>query len=376
MRLAFCIFGYFPYGGLEKNFKAVAEECLARDHQVDVYTTQWQGSPAGELNIKVLPSEGWSNHRRAEGYIQNLRKELKANPPRLVIGFNKIPELDIYYAGDTCYLNRIRQKRSILSRLTPRFRSLANFEKAVFSPESRTEIIYISEKEKKIYQQVYQTPESRFHYAPPGVNKEFIRSGLDQGMRGRIRSELGLADDDNLLLMIGSNFRTKGVDRSIRALASLPESLLNKSCLVILGKGKGKKYRRMAHRLHIDEQVIFTGGRDDVPAFLAEADLVLQPSLNENTGNPIVEAIVAGVPVLATETCGFSGHIRASGAGEIIPSNPFEQKIMNRLLKDALLRPDKEKWRQQALAYSDRADLYNRIPAIVNIIEKTGGAGT
>ncbi|MFO7761841.1 MAG: glycosyltransferase family 4 protein [Thermodesulfobacteriota bacterium] len=376
MRLAFCLFNYFPYGGLERNFRLIAEECTARGHEVDVYTMQWKGPRAGGLNIHFIPAEGWSNHRKIKVYTEYLQIMLKKKPVHLVIGFNKMPGLDLYYAGDTCYLARIRRDRGILSRLTPRYKSISNFEKAVFSPESRTEIIYISAKEKQIYQEYYETPESRFHYAPPGVNKDFIRSCLSKEKRDLIRSKLGLAENDNLLLMIGSNFFTKGVDRSIKALASLPESLFNKTFLIIIGEGKKKKYRLMADRLNIGDKVIFMGGRDDVPSFLASADLVMQPSLNENTGNPIVEAIVAGVPVLATENCGFSEHIRASGAGKVIPSNPFDQKIMNRFLQDVLLNSDKEKWRQRALAYADQVDLYSRIPAIADIIEGIGRTGT
>ncbi len=376
MRLAFCIFGYFPYGGLERNFKAVADECVARGHDVEVYTMQWRGRPPDALKVNVLPTKGLSNHRRAEFFTASLRKRLKNTPARLVIGFNKLPGLDLYYAGDTCYLNRIRRSRSILSRLTPRFKSIANFEKAVFSPESRTEIIYISANEKAIYQEIYKTPESRFHYAPPGVNKDFIRSCLQPEKQGLIRSKLGLSENDNLLLMIGSNFQTKGVDRSIKALASLPESLLNTTYLVIIGEGRERKYKKMARRLGIGNRLIFMGGRDDVPAFLADADLVLQPSLNENTGSPIVEAIVAGVPVLATENCGFSNHITASGAGTIIPCKPFKQTSMNRLLKETLLHPERAKLRQQALTYSEQIDLYNCIPTVVNVIEDIGGKGT
>ncbi|MFW5906061.1 MAG: glycosyltransferase, partial [Desulfobia sp.] len=98
MRLAFCIFSYFPYGGLERNFKSVADECAARGHEVDVYTMQWDGSLPESLNLKILPVRGWSNHRRAEDYVRKLQAGLQEKPAHLVIGFNKMPGLDLYYA--------------------------------------------------------------------------------------------------------------------------------------------------------------------------------------------------------------------------------------------------------------------------------------
>ncbi len=80
MRLAFCLFNYFPYGGLERNFRLIAEECTARGHEVDVYTMQWKGPRAGGLNIHFIPAEGWSNHRKIKVYTEYLQIMLKKNP--------------------------------------------------------------------------------------------------------------------------------------------------------------------------------------------------------------------------------------------------------------------------------------------------------
>jgi len=43
-----------------------------------------------------------------------------------------------------------------------------------------------------------------------------------------------------------------------------------------------------------------------------------------------VEALVAGVPVLATATCGYSEHVLRSGAGKVVSSDPFRQEEMTR----------------------------------------------
>jgi UDP-glucose:(heptosyl)LPS alpha-1,3-glucosyltransferase len=253
--------------------------------------------------------------------------------------------------------------------LSPRDRILSGFEKAVFSKDSRTEIILLSEKEKKIYRSVYGTPEQRFHLAPPGVNKKHIRSSLGNKNREKVRKNLGISGTDNLLLMIGSHFHTKGVDRSIKALASLPASLRGKTYLFVIGKGVEKPYRLLANILGVADKVKFIGTRDDVPLFLAGADFVLQPSRTENTGNPIAESIVAGVPVMATESCGYSFHIRNADSGVVIPDSPFSQKRMNVMLKEMLDFQEREIWRKNAISYSDKTDLYNRVKVIVDLIE-------
>lgn len=340
-----------------------------RGHTIDVYTMNWEGEHPPELNINIVPVQGVSNHSKAAAYSKYLASNLNRSIYDLVVGFNKIPGIDLYYAADVCYSARIDNQRTFLSKWTPRYRVFSNFEKDVFSPDSSTHIIYISKQEKKIYQDRFKTQEKRFHYAPPGINKEKIREDITFQNRQETRHLLSITDQDTFLLMVGSNFKTKGVDRSIRALSSLPAKIRASTYLFIIGKGKEKKYKKMASLLGIGENVHFLGTRDDVPRFLAGADFLLQPSLNENTGNAIVEALVAGVPVLATENCGYAEHVHLANAGRVVSSSPFKQETMDMTLKEMLLSNERQSWSKNALAYADNTDLYNRFKVIGDIIE-------
>ena len=69
-----------------------------------------------------------------------------------IVGFNKMPGLDVYYGADFCYLVRTAPQYGPFYRLTPRYHHLYTFERAVFSRESRTEILSLSEREKSVYQ--------------------------------------------------------------------------------------------------------------------------------------------------------------------------------------------------------------------------------
>ena len=372
MHLAFCLFNYFPFGGLEKNFIKISRECLARGHSLDIFTMSWDGEKPHGAHVTLVPASGLSNHRQAASYVDNLSSCIDRSVYDLIIGFNKMPGLDLYYAADVCYKARIQKQRSFLSRLTPRYRLLSRFECAVFSQASSTEIIILSENEKNRYQDIYGTQEHRFHSVPPGVNKKQIRYCLGEKNRNKIRKKLKLTESDNLLLMIGSHFHTKGVDRALLALASLPLALQKSTYLFIIGKGDEKKYLQQAKKLGIVNNVQFLGTRNDVPQFLAGADIVLQPSRTENTGNAIVEAIVAGIPVLATELCGYAFHIAQAQAGKIIPCTPFNQGTMNTMLQEMLTSQERELWGKQAILYSDKTDLYNRFQVIADLIEHVG----
>src|SRR5687768_12345198 len=143
MKLAFCLFKYFPYGGLQRDFLRIARECLLRGHEVHVYTMSWQGDLIPELKVHLLKITGLRNHTRALRFVKTVQKKLSEQRYDVVIGFNKMPGLDIYYAADVCYAARVKQKH-FLYRLQSRYRAFFQLEKAVFAAKQSTKIFLIA----------------------------------------------------------------------------------------------------------------------------------------------------------------------------------------------------------------------------------------
>jgi glycosyltransferase involved in cell wall biosynthesis len=75
----------------------------------------------------------------------------------------------------------------------------------------------------------------------------------------------------------------------------------------------------IARHLDIAHRVAFLGWRDDVPALLARADLLICPSLHEPLGNVVIEAWSAGLPVVATASDGPAALIRDGETGILVP---------------------------------------------------------
>jgi UDP-glucose:(heptosyl)LPS alpha-1,3-glucosyltransferase len=115
--------------------------------------------------------------------------------------------------------------------------------------------------------------------------------------------------------------------------------------------------------------VRFVGGRDDIHRFFMAADFLLHPARRENTGTVLIEAMAVGLPVLATDVCGFSYHLEYADAGEIIPS-PFIQKTLNQRLAHMLTSNKKEQWRHNGMAYVVKTDLFSRAEKAAEVIEK------
>jgi len=364
VKLAFCLFKYFPFGGLQRDFLRIAKESLDRGHQVDVFTMAWEGEHEPGLTIHMVPARGLSNHARAKNFIAAIAHRLLSYD--VVVGFNKMPGLDIYYAADTCYQAKAHAQRGLWYRLTPRYRHLIAFEAAVF--KSSTEILLLSRKQQDDFMRYYQTLPERFHLLPPGIARDRAAPHNAQDIRHHMRSELGIRGDEFLLLMVGSGFKTKGLDRVLRGLAALPNDLQTRCKVYIIGKDNPRLFQKQASKLGIKEKIHFLGGRLDVPNFFLAADLLLHPAYNENTGTVLLEAMASGLPVLTTDVCGYACYIKDANAGYVL-SSPFNQAEFNQAVANMLLSPERADWKKNAIHYAKQADIYSMPERAVDCIE-------
>ncbi|WP_277963731.1 glycosyltransferase family 4 protein [Pseudomonas sp. RIT-To-2] len=359
MQLAFVLYKYFPFGGLQRDFMRIALECQKRGHQIRVYTLIWEGDVPPGFEVLVGPVKALSNHRRNIKFSTWMGADLAKRPVDRVIGFNKLPGLDVYYAADGCYEDKAQTLRNPMYRFWGRYQHFAEFERAVFAPEAKTEILMISEVQQPLFIKHYHTPIERFHLLPPGISLDRRAPANAAQVRAQFRAEFKLGDDDLLLVQIGSGFKTKGVDRSLKALAALPAELKKRTRLFVIGQDEPKFFQLQAAALGLGDQVQIMKGRSDIPRFLLGADLLIHPAYNENTGTVLLEALVAGLPVLVSAVCGYAHYIAEADCGLVL-DEPFDQSQLNqylsRMLADNAARAD---WGRNGLAFADTADLYS-----------------
>lgn len=371
MKLAFALFKYFPYGGLQRDCIKIAQECVRRGHQVDIFTLEKTGDTPAGLSIICLPEKSRINYRKYERFAQDVQEKAGPGGYTGLIGFNKMPGLDVYYAADPCYAAKVADRSSIY-RLLPRTRSFLAAEKAVFSSSSSAHLLMISPAEQQLFQRIYGTISNRMTLLPPGIQRDRLIPENYELIRRQKRSELGLNTDTRLLLMVGSGFKTKGVDRSLKAIAALPEGIKEKVVLYVIGQDNTRPFERMATQLHLDQQVFFPGGRDDIPELLFAADLLLHPAYRENTGTVLLEAMAAGLPQLVSAACGYSFYISQALSG-IVLNDPFEQGQMNATLVEMLTSKQTDLWRQNASRYVAEHDIFSMPEKAVDAIEQVLG---
>ena len=366
---AFCLYKYFPFGGLQRDFLRIARLCHERGHQIRVYTLSWQGEIPNFIDLRLVPVRALQNHVVYRRFQRWVAADLQKQPVDATIGFNKMPGLDFYYGADPCYIAKTKGTIPWYQRFNPRFQQFYKDEKAVFSPNAKTEVLLLNQQQKNGYQQFYPIPETRLHILPPGIAADRVRPDNADAIRKALRVEFAIKNDDIVLLMVGSGFKTKGLDRSLLAIAALPPAVRERCQLIVIGQDKANAFIRMSRRLNIVDRIRILPGRDDIPRFLFSADLLLHPAYAESAGIILLEALVAGLPVLVSDVCGYAPYIADSGCGALMVF-PFNQEDFNALLLKAI--EDKNlrlQWQEAGLHYTKTADLFGLATRAVDIIE-------
>jgi len=378
--LAFCLFKYFPYGGLQRDFMRIARLCADRGFAIRVYVLSWEGAVPPEFDVVVVPSAGIVNHVSYRNYQRWVKADLASSPVNCVVGFNKMPGLDVYFAADPCFEHKARSLRGWLYRYTPRYRYFARNERAVFGVDAKTEVLLLTQTQREHFTRYYKTEVSRLRLLPPGVSRD--RYNAEMGLREReqqrlaerhwLDDEFSIDPQHLLLIAIGSGFATKGLDRSLQAIAGLPDVIRSKVSLLVIGQDDPTKFRKLADKLGLAGLVQFLGGREDVPRFLRGADLLLHPAYLESGGIVLLEALVNGLPVLATETCGYANYVERAAAGIVLNCDPFRQSQFDTALQLALSDSElRGKWREAAMRFAG-----NFATAPVNDIPANGSTGS
>ena len=368
MKIAFVLYKYFPFGGVQRDCLHIAQVMQSRGHEVELLCIEWNGDEPAGIPVYRFTVAGFTNHRRYRNFAKKIQRHCQRHGIDGVVGFNKMPGLDVYFAADGCYQLKSAAK-SRLYRLTPRYQYFLADEQSVFAVSAQTHILVLVKREQENYQRAYETPNERFTLLPPGITEDRKAPVNSAEVRSSCRAELGVNDNEILLLMVGSGFKTKGLDRALLAIKSLPSESLQKIRFVVIGKDNFEPFRQLSGRLGLTEKLIFFPGRDDIPRFLQAADLLMHPAYYENSGMILLEALVAGLPVLTTDACGYAHYVEEVDCGVVI-SHPYRQEVMDSSLAKMLTDQQYDQRRRNGIEFGNSADLYQLHEVAADAVER------
>jgi len=168
---------------------------------------------------------------------------------------------------------------------------------------------------------------------PNAVDTVLFNSETRLARRSVSRQSVQLDDCDFVVLLIGNDWKKKGLDQLLRALAIIKIPIQ----LLVVGKDDPGLYRYALQQLRLEDHVRFLAPSADVLSFYAAADAYVAPSLEDAFGLPILEAMACGLPVIASVQAGASEIVRDGATGYLLrdPTNHVElAEVILRLAGD------------------------------------------
>lgn len=162
-----------------------------------------------------------------------------------------------------------------------------------------------------------------------GLDHDVFNPGRRAALRREARRALGLSPDQFAVLVIGNDWRNKGIPALFEALARLQDLPI---ALIVVSKEDLAPLRAVAAEKSMDSRLRIFPPRKDVEYYYAAADVYAGPSLEDTFALPPAEAMACGLPVIVSEANGTS-EIITHGMDGLVLSDPRDASTLASMLR-------------------------------------------
>ncbi len=185
----------------------------------------------------------------------------------------------------------------------------------------------------------------RVHTVHDALDLKSFTDPVDPGEQLRLRAGLGIPADSPVFGIFGRIIRWKGIREFVLAAARVLERDAGAVALVVGDRSDGSEAYfeglvQLTRDLNIEERVIFTGYREDVPSLMRLCDVVVHASLiPEPFGMTVIEGMAAGAAVVAANTGGPTEIIDPGATGLLV--DPTDTEALAEAIGGFLLNPSR-----------------------------------
>jgi glycosyltransferase involved in cell wall biosynthesis len=199
-----------------------------------------------------------------------------------------------------------------------------------------------------------------------GRNPSLFRP--DPGARAGVRAALGVPAERVVVIAVSRLVRHKGYPELAAAMRDVPDAEL----WVVGGRlesDRGADMIQVLRAAGLGKRLRLLGYRDDVPALLAAADIFVLPSHFEGLPMSVIEAMLTGLPVVATNIRGPREQVVDGVTGLVVPAGAVAPlaAALGRLAADAGLRG-----KMGAAARARAQELYDEARVVAQTMEVLG----
>ena len=341
--------------GVVTSINMVEQEMKKRGHEVYVFTTSKSVQPNENQTLYMLNSiplliaKQYKN-RIATFYSREIAKQIKELNLDIVhtqtefsIGaFGKIisrkyniPFIHTYHTmweDYVHYISPIKGRNIHLKRFARSFsRAFVRKAECVITPSNKTA------KYLKYKCNVKNKP---IYIVPTGIDiVPFKIDNFTEESRNKLKESLGIKPNEKVILFLGRVASEKSIDIIMDVMPSIFKEHPEYKFLIV-GDGPSKKdLEEQAKKLNIQSNVIFTGKVpwNEVPKYYNLGDVFVNASLTETQGLTFIEAMAAGVPIVAKYAPNLSEFIHTNKNGILVKKNSdFKNTIIKVLSNDKL----------------------------------------
>lgn len=161
-----------------------------------------------------------------------------------------------------------------------------------------------------------------------GVNFEKFNITLDENEKRNLRKSIGLKNDDYVIIYAAELIKRKNQEMLIRAIKILVEEGEKNIKVLLPGLDSiNGYYQKLVKKLGLEEYVYFLGYRNDVEKLMSISNLAVSTSKQEGLGLNLAEAMVVGIPCIATIDRGHKELIKDDYNGFLIPQNDINELV-------------------------------------------------
>ncbi|HUB58986.1 MAG TPA: glycosyltransferase family 4 protein [Candidatus Micrarchaeia archaeon] len=173
---------------------------------------------------------------------------------------------------------------------------------------------------------------------PNGVDTKHFTPGARLERRAEARKRRGFRDEDFVLLLLGNDWRVKGLPTILETMAALRGLPLR---LLVVGNDAPEFFLALARKLGVEQQWLWEMPQSEVLEVYAAADVYVSPSREDSFGLPVAEAMACGLPVITSISAGVADCIRDGVDGFVLREPRDAQTLaamIERLRTDGDLR--------------------------------------
>jgi len=286
-------------------------------------------------NIHVL-CPGSAKRTNLPDFEAAIREHLTQNHYDIIHSTIPLAFADIYQPRGGSFAEAIVRNTASYQnkalRIYKRLTSSANFRRAVLrraekkicKPPDGPIVAALSKYVRQQFVEHYGLDDDRIRVIANGVK---INTGLDASaadkLRGQILAKFGINEsvEPVFFLFVANNFRLKGLDVLLEAMHILVrKKTARPAYLIVAGRDKPGKYRRLKAALRIKNRVLFVGPMPHIREVLSITDVAILPTYYDPASRFILEALARQMPVITTRYNGACDLFTDARHGKIIDS--------------------------------------------------------